>query len=127
MLVIMQVFVLLAYLACSDAFRLGSSSAIFNRASSLAMSSGGETSGTPSNNNLDKRAIANTLKGVGAIASASLLTGSLLASSAFAEEGAAPKSNPTVFFDLEVGNEAVGRVIFELYADKVPKTAENFR
>ncbi|XP_007537548.1 peptidyl-prolyl cis-trans isomerase A-like [Erinaceus europaeus] len=35
--------------------------------------------------------------------------------------------NPTVlFFDIAVDREALGRVSFELFADKVPKTAENF-
>jgi cyclophilin family peptidyl-prolyl cis-trans isomerase len=34
---------------------------------------------------------------------------------------------PRVFFDMEVGGEAAGRIEFELYADVVPKTAENFR
>ena len=32
-----------------------------------------------------------------------------------------------VFFDIKIGNEAAGRVTFELYDDIVPKTAENFR
>lgn len=32
----------------------------------------------------------------------------------------------TVFFDMEVGGEDVGRITFELRADIVPKTAENF-
>jgi cyclophilin family peptidyl-prolyl cis-trans isomerase len=36
-------------------------------------------------------------------------------------------SNPKVFFDITVGGADVGRVIMELRADKVPKTAENFR
>merc|ERR1712023_569593 len=36
-------------------------------------------------------------------------------------------SNPRVFFDMTIGGGAVGRVVFELYADTVPKTAENFR
>lgn len=36
-------------------------------------------------------------------------------------------SRPIVFFDLTIGGEPTGRVIFELYADLVPKTAENFR
>jgi cyclophilin family peptidyl-prolyl cis-trans isomerase len=36
-------------------------------------------------------------------------------------------SNPTVFFDIEIGGEAAGRITFELFADVVPKTAENFR
>ena len=28
---------------------------------------------------------------------------------------------------VQVGGEAVGRVVFRLFADKAPKTAENFR
>ena len=32
-----------------------------------------------------------------------------------------------VFFDMEIGGEEVGRIEFELRADVVPKTAENFR
>lgn len=35
--------------------------------------------------------------------------------------------NPRVFFDLEIGGKKEGRVEFELFADVVPKTAENFR
>ena len=35
--------------------------------------------------------------------------------------------NPIVFFDIAVDGEPLGRVSFELFADKVPKTAENFR
>ncbi|XP_028717394.1 tripartite motif-containing protein 12A isoform X2 [Peromyscus leucopus] len=35
--------------------------------------------------------------------------------------------NPTVFFDIMADGEPLGRVSFELFADKVPKTAENFR
>jgi len=36
-------------------------------------------------------------------------------------------SNPRVFFDVTVGGQSVGRVTIELFADKCPKTAENFR
>ncbi|KAL6073711.1 Peptidyl-prolyl cis-trans isomerase 7 [Balamuthia mandrillaris] len=36
-------------------------------------------------------------------------------------------SNPRVFFDITIGGEAAGRVTMELFADVVPKTAENFR
>ncbi|KAL8616828.1 hypothetical protein ACOMHN_017865 [Nucella lapillus] len=39
----------------------------------------------------------------------------------------ASAGNPRVFFDVTVGGDNVGRIAFELYADKVPKTAENFR
>jgi len=35
--------------------------------------------------------------------------------------------NPRVFFDMEIGGEAVGRVEMELFAGVCPKTAENFR
>uniref|UniRef100_A0A8C6ANX1 Peptidyl-prolyl cis-trans isomerase n=1 Tax=Monodon monoceros TaxID=40151 RepID=A0A8C6ANX1_MONMO len=34
--------------------------------------------------------------------------------------------NPTVFFDIAIDGEPLGCVSFELFADKVPKTAENF-
>lgn len=40
---------------------------------------------------------------------------------------ATPASNPIVFMDITIGGEKVGRMTFELYADTVPKTAENFR
>merc|ERR1711907_309315 len=36
-------------------------------------------------------------------------------------------SNPKVFFDVTIGGQAAGRITMELYADVVPKTAENFR
>lgn len=35
--------------------------------------------------------------------------------------------NPKVFFDISIGGEAAGRIVFELFADAAPKTAENFR
>jgi len=38
-----------------------------------------------------------------------------------------PKGNPRVFFEVAIGNAPAGRVEFELFADVVPKTAENFR
>ena len=37
------------------------------------------------------------------------------------------KPNPKVFFDIEIGKEDGGSVVFELFADKVPITAENFK
>ncbi|RKP27745.1 U snRNP-associated cyclophilin-like protein [Syncephalis pseudoplumigaleata] len=36
-------------------------------------------------------------------------------------------TNPIVFFDISIGNQPIGRMKFELFADKCPKTAENFR
>jgi hypothetical protein len=35
--------------------------------------------------------------------------------------------NPRVFFDIGIGGENAGRIVMELRADVVPKTAENFR
>lgn len=35
--------------------------------------------------------------------------------------------NPIVFFDITLGGEPLGRVQMELFADIVPRTAENFR
>ncbi|KAJ2798294.1 peptidyl-prolyl cis-trans isomerase cpr6, partial [Coemansia furcata] len=35
--------------------------------------------------------------------------------------------NPRVYFDIAIGDTNAGRVVMELYMDKVPKTAENFR
>ncbi|KAI7907147.1 peptidyl-prolyl cis-trans isomerase D [Cokeromyces recurvatus] len=36
-------------------------------------------------------------------------------------------SNPRVFFDISIGGKPEGRIVFELFKDIVPKTAENFR
>ena len=35
--------------------------------------------------------------------------------------------NPHVFFDISIDGNETGRIVFELFADVVPKTAENFR
>ncbi|XP_064595296.1 peptidyl-prolyl cis-trans isomerase G-like isoform X2 [Liolophura sinensis] len=34
---------------------------------------------------------------------------------------------PRCFFDVEIGGQPVGRIIFELFSDITPKTCENFR
>ena len=36
-------------------------------------------------------------------------------------------SNPKVFFDMSIGGKSAGRITMELFANVVPKTAENFR
>ena len=36
-------------------------------------------------------------------------------------------NNPVVFFDIAIGGVEIGRLKMELFADVVPKTAENFR
>ncbi|XP_074530060.1 peptidyl-prolyl cis-trans isomerase D [Halichoeres trimaculatus] len=35
--------------------------------------------------------------------------------------------NPRVFFDVDIGAKRAGRIVFELFVDVTPKTAENFR
>ena len=35
--------------------------------------------------------------------------------------------NPKVFFDVTMNDKPAGRIVMELFADTVPKTAENFR
>lgn len=37
------------------------------------------------------------------------------------------QANPIVFFDISIGGIEMGRMKMELFADVVPKTAENFR
>ncbi len=38
-----------------------------------------------------------------------------------------PAENPVVFFDITIGGQPAGRLVMELFADVVPRTAENFR
>ena len=40
---------------------------------------------------------------------------------------AADTKNPRCFMDISIGDKPAGRVVIELRADVVPKTAENFR
>jgi peptidyl-prolyl cis-trans isomerase B (cyclophilin B) len=44
-----------------------------------------------------------------------------------AADGAEPTATARVFFDVEIGGAPAGRVVFALFGDEVPKTAENFR
>jgi len=37
------------------------------------------------------------------------------------------RGNPRVYFDITIGDKPAGRVVMQLRADVVPKTAENFR
>jgi cyclophilin family peptidyl-prolyl cis-trans isomerase len=51
----------------------------------------------------------------------------LLVGSLAAQEKPAAAANPKVFFDITIGDQKAGRIVMELFADVVPKTAENFR
>jgi len=44
-----------------------------------------------------------------------------------ASEAAAEVKNPRCFMDVTIGGEMEGRIVVELYASVVPRTAENFR
>ena len=48
-------------------------------------------------------------------------------SNSISNEVAEKRVNPKAFFRIKVENEIIGEIIFELWKDKVPKTAENFR
>ena len=37
------------------------------------------------------------------------------------------KKTPRVYMDIMIGADAAGRVVFELFSDLAPRTAENFR
>lgn len=49
------------------------------------------------------------------------------ATTSSAPKANASKKNPVVFFDLAIAGKEIGRVKMELFANVVPKTAENFR
>lgn len=43
------------------------------------------------------------------------------------EAAKGPKITHKVYFDIEHGDESVGRVVMGLYGKTVPRTTENFR
>ena len=41
--------------------------------------------------------------------------------------GYSSPSNPKVFFEISKDSKSIGNLVFELYKNHTPKTAENFR
>lgn len=70
-----------------------------------------------------KRTSANWTKILLVVAVACLAFGAVEAKKA--KKG--PKITHTVYFDIEIGGEAAGRIEMGLYGKTVPKTVENFR
>ncbi len=60
-------------------------------------------------------------------ATSSIAFRSVLKTSKFGTRAMSAAKNPKVFFDLSIAGKKEGRVTFELFANDVPKTAENFR
>lgn len=62
------------------------------------------------------------------LVTAALLVGlSMLLFSSTAEAAKGPKITHKVFFDIQHGDEPLGRIVIGLYGKTTPKTAENFR
>jgi len=58
---------------------------------------------------------------------AQTLTKTPMTNAAYTPPVAPNAANPKVFFDINIGDQPAGRIVFELFADAAPKTAENFR
>ena len=56
-----------------------------------------------------------------------LLIGLLAATATFTSADTIDKVTNKVFFDIEIDGEKAGRIVFGLFGETVPKTAENFR
>ena len=55
------------------------------------------------------------------------MAASFVGADSAAASSASLASNPIVFFDVTYGGQPMGRIKMEIFANIVPKTAENFR
>lgn len=58
---------------------------------------------------------------------ATIFAGFLFSFSHAVEAAKGPKITHKVYFNMEHGDEPIGRIVIGLYGKTVPKTAENFR
>merc|ERR1712017_55852 len=64
---------------------------------------------------------------IAALLSGTFMPSNVVEAKKINKEKDGPKVTTKVFFDVEIGGKAAGRVVMGLYGDNVPKTVENFR
>merc|ERR1739847_221785 len=65
--------------------------------------------------------------GIAALLSGTFMPSNVVEAKKINKEKDGPKVTTKVFFDIEIGGKAAGRVVMGLYGDDVPLTVDNFR